>query len=76
MVSAPLCASVTAVNAEIRAGDVLAGIGEQEGHRPHEILGHSHLALRDERSPLLLEVRVVVKNLLSPVQDRVSAEIQ
>lgn len=59
---------VTAIDAEIRTGHVRTGIGKQEGDGTHEILGLTHLALGNERGPLLLEVWVVVENLLGPVK--------
>ena len=76
LIASRLGASVTTVNTEIRTGDVLAGIGEQEGDRTHEVLGHPHLALGNEGGPLLLEIWVIIEDLLGPTQSRVSAEIQ
>jgi hypothetical protein len=42
-------------------------IRKQESNRTHEILRLAHLALRDERSPLRFEIRVVIKDLLGAV---------
>lgn len=60
----PLGDSVTAVNADVRAGDVATGARQQEGDGSHEVLGLTHLALGNEGSPLLLEVGVLVEDLL------------
>ncbi|KAG7058227.1 short chain dehydrogenase [Colletotrichum scovillei] len=59
-----LCDGVTAINAEVRTRDVERGIRQQESDGSHKVLGLTHLALGNQRSPLLLEVWVVVKNLL------------
>lgn len=58
---------VATVDAEVGAGDIVGGIRQQEGHGAHKVLGRAHLALGDERGPLLLEVRVVVEDLLGAV---------
>lgn len=60
--------SVTTIDANISTRHIAAGIGEQEGHRAHEVLRLSHLALGNERSPLLLEVGVLVEDLLGAVE--------
>jgi hypothetical protein len=56
--------SVTAVDAEVRAGDVPRGIAEQEGDGAHEVLGAAHFALRDEAGPFLGEDGVFVEDFL------------
>lgn len=59
-------ASIAAVHPQVRTGDIVRGIGQKEGDGSHEILGDAHLALRDERRPLCLQIRVIVENLLCP----------
>lgn len=59
---------VTTIDAEVGASDIVGGIGQQESHGAHEILGRAHLSLGYERGPLLLEVWVVVKDLLGAVK--------
>lgn len=59
-------ASIAAVHPQICTGDIVRGIGQKEGNGSHEILGNAHLALRDERRPLCLQIRVIVENLLCP----------
>jgi hypothetical protein len=59
--------SVAAVDAQLGAGHVTGGVGEQECDGAHEVLGPAHLALRDEGDPLLGKLGVVVKNLLGAV---------
>jgi len=56
---------VAAVDANVGARDILRRVGQQEGDGAHEVLGLAHLALGDERGPLLLEVGVLVEDLLS-----------
>lgn len=56
--------SIATVDTEIGAGHVLAGVGQEEGDGAHEVLGLAHLALGDERGPLLAQVRVLVEDLL------------
>lgn len=55
---------VAAIDTKVSTGDVSGRVRQQEGQGPHEVLGLSHLALGDERDPLLPEVRVVVEDLL------------
>jgi hypothetical protein len=61
-----LSASVTTIDSQVGSSNVLRGIGEQEGDGTHQIDGRTHLALGDEGSPLSLQLRVIVENLLSP----------
>lgn len=58
---------VTAVDAQLGAGHVTGGVGEQECDGAHEVLGSAHLALRDEGNPLLGELGVVIEDLLGAV---------
>ena len=58
---------VATVNAQLGAGHVAGGVGEKEGDGTHEVLGLAHLALRDERDPLLGELGVLVKDLLGAI---------
>jgi hypothetical protein len=55
--------SVATVNTQLGAGHVARSIGEEEGDGAHEVLGLAHLALRNERDPLLGELGVVVEDL-------------
>lgn len=59
--------SVATVDTQVCARDVLAGVREEKGDGTHEIDGLTHLTLRDQGCPLLLQIRVVVKDLLGPV---------
>jgi len=78
-VSSPLSASVRAVDAQIRAltlsayarnqdkstyRNIKTCVTRQESHSTHEVLWSSHLTNGDKRSPLLLEIWVVVEDLL------------
>lgn len=54
---------VSAVDTEICARDVLRSIAKQEGHRAHQVLGGSHFANGDERSPFIAELWVFVEDL-------------
>lgn len=58
---------VAAVDAEVGARDVAGRVREQEGHGAHQVLGLAHGALRDERGPLALQVRVVLEDLFRAV---------
>lgn len=58
---------VTAVNAELSTGDVAGRIRRQESDSAHEILRLTHLALRDKRRPLVLQVGVLIEDLLRAV---------
>lgn len=62
------CHGIAAVDTKVSTGDVGGRVRQQEGQGAHEILGLAHLALRDERNPLLPEVRVVVEDLLGAVR--------
>lgn len=59
--------SVSAVNTQVCAGDIAGSIRQQEGHGTHQIGRLTHLALRNERDPLLLEVGVLVEDLLGAI---------
>jgi hypothetical protein len=63
---------VAAVDAQLGAGHVTGGVGEQECDGAHEVLGPAHLALRDEGDPLLGELGVVIEDLLGAVAMMVS----
>lgn len=58
--------SVPAVDAEIRTGDVLGRVGEEEGHGAHQVFGCTHLADGDEGDPLIAELGVLVEDLAGP----------
>ena len=51
---------VATVNAQLSTGHVAGSVGEEEGDGAHEVLGLAHLALGDERDPLLGELGVLV----------------
>lgn len=55
---------VAAVDTKVSTGDVAGRVRQQERQGAHEVLGPAHLALGDERNPLLPEVWVVVEYLL------------
>ena len=55
---------VATVHTEVCAGDVAAGIREQIGDRAHEVLWFTHLANRDQRSPVFVQLWVIVKDFL------------
>lgn len=63
---------VTTVNTELSASDILGGITKQEGDSTHEVLGGSHFADGDQRSPLLVKLWVLVKNLASQSREHVT----
>ena len=46
--------------------DVKTGVTGKERNSTHQILGTSHLTNGDKRSPLLLKIWVIVKDLLCP----------
>ena len=58
---------VATINAELSTGHVAGGVGEEEGDGAHEVLGLSHLALRDKGDPLLGELGVLVEDLLCAI---------
>jgi hypothetical protein len=62
--------SVAAVDAQVCSSDVLRGIGKEECDWTHEVDGLAHLSLRDQRSPLALQIRIVVQNLLGPISQK------
>lgn len=53
---------VATIHTEISPGDIARRIRQEKGHRAHEILGIAHLALRDKRRPLALEIRVIIED--------------
>jgi len=59
--------SVATVDAQLGAGHVAGSVGEEESDGAHEVLGLTHLALRDEGDPLLGELGVFVEDLLSAI---------
>jgi hypothetical protein len=56
-------------NTQLGAGHVARGIGEEEGHGTHEVLGLAHFALRNEGDPLLSELGVVIEDLLGTARE-------
>ena len=58
---------VATVDAQLGAGHVAGGVGEKEGDGAHEVLGLAHLALGDERDPLLGELGVLIEDLLGTI---------
>lgn len=61
---------VATVNAQLSTGHVAGSVGEEEGDGAHEVLGLAHLALGDERDPLLGELGVLVEDLLCAVGEK------
>jgi hypothetical protein len=59
---------VATIDTQLGAGHVAGGIGEEEGDGTHEVLRLAHLALRDERDPLLGELGVLVEDFLGAFQ--------
>lgn len=57
---------VAAIHPQVRAGDVLGGITEQEGNGAHEILRRSHLTGGDQGDPLVPQFRVLLEDLAGP----------
>lgn len=57
---------VAAVDAEIRSGDVLGRVGEEECHGAHQVFGGTHLADGDEGDPLVAELGVLVEDFAGP----------
>ena len=64
---------VATVNAQLGAGHVAGGVGEEESDGAHEVLRLAHLALGNERDPLLGELGVLVKDLLGAIETKLSA---
>lgn len=60
--------SVAAIDAEVGASDIASCITAKESNGTHKVFGAAHLALWDERDPLLCKLRVVVEDLLGAVQ--------
>jgi hypothetical protein len=58
---------ITAVHAQVRARDIVGRVRKQEGDGAHQVLGRAHAALRDERGPLPVQIRLVVQDLLRPI---------
>lgn len=65
-----LSQGVAAVDAEIRTGDVLGRVAEQEGDGAHEVFGGTHLPDGDEGSPLVAQLRVLIENLAGTIQEK------
>jgi hypothetical protein len=61
--------SVSTINAQVCTSDIARRIRKKEGHRAHEILGRPHLSLGNKGSPLPLEIRLVIQDLLCPVSE-------
>jgi len=64
---AHLRGGVTTVDPQLSTSHVCRGIREKEDNSAHQVLGTSHLSLRDEGCPLTVEVRVAVDDLLCAV---------
>ena len=58
---------VSAVDSEVGAGDVFAGVAEQEGDRAHEVFRGTHLTLRDQGGPLAVQLWVVIEDFAGPI---------
>jgi hypothetical protein len=59
-----LSAGVCTIDAQVCAVHVQTGIAGQERDGAHEVLGAAHLTDRNQGSPLLLKLWVVIKDLL------------
>ena len=57
---------ITTVHTEVSTGDVAASIREEIGDRAHEVFWFTHLTDRDQRSPVFVQLWVIVKDLLGP----------
>lgn len=57
---------VTAIHAQIGSGHVPSSVGEKICHGAHQIFRLAHLALGDQRCPVLVEVGVIVQDFLGP----------
>jgi len=62
--AASLSAGVCTIDAQVSAIHVQTGIAGQERDGAHEILRAAHLTDRNEGSPLLLELWVIIEDLL------------
>jgi hypothetical protein len=62
--------SVATVNTQLGAGHVARSIGEEEGDGTHKVLRLAHLALRNERDPLLGKLGVVIEDFLGAVEGK------
>jgi hypothetical protein len=67
---------VASVDSQLCTRDVSRSVAEQESDSAHEILGSAHLSLRDEGSPLPVQLGVFVENLASPVKQEISTELE
>ena len=57
------------INSQVGSCDIAAGIAEQINDGTLQIFRRTHFADRNERSPFLVEFRVVVQNLTRPVRN-------
>lgn len=74
VVSTKLRNCVAAVDAKVSARDIVAGVREKIGDRAHQVFGLAHLAHRDERGPVFVQLWVLVEDLLGS-KGNVSQEI-
>lgn len=61
---------VAAVDAEVRTGDVLGRVAEQEGDGAHEVFGGTHLTDGDEGGPLVAELGVFIENFAGAIRKK------
>ena len=66
---------VAAVDTKVSPSDIARRIREEKRHRAHEVLWVAHVALGNQRCPLLLEIRVVVEDLLRPMGPRLATNL-
>lgn len=61
---------ISAINTEIRAGDVLGSIAKEECYGTHQILGRPHLSNGDEGDPLITELGILIEDLTGAIIGR------
>lgn len=59
---------VASINAQIRPGDILGCVREEEGHSAHQVFRNTHLADGDEGDPFIAELGVFVEDLAGAAQ--------
>ena len=61
--------SVATINFQFGPSYIAAGLAQEIGNCAHQIFGLAHLALRNQRSPLFIQVGVFVQDFLGPMID-------
>lgn len=62
-----LSKGIATIDTEFSTGDVPGGITQKEGDCTHEVFGSPHLANRNERSPLIAEVGILIQDLAGSI---------